>query len=142
MKRILDCLVSYFGLDEDERPTYRRYFCYHILAGSGPTTGLGVASIAARAVYDEAERCTSCQNFHVVDTGGPAAAIAAALRYLDSYHERDHLRKVQSDIRGLDGDEPSVVRHSLGVGNDRNHTGDVDCFSGSISDSGGARPRR
>ena len=32
MTEMLDCLVSYIGLDENERPTYQRYFCYHIVA--------------------------------------------------------------------------------------------------------------
>jgi hypothetical protein len=101
---MLDCLVSYFGLDEAERADVRRYFCYHIVAGPGPTTGAGAASITTLALHDETQRCTYCQNFHMVKTGGPAAAMAAAVRYLDAYHERDHLRKVQSDIRGLQGD--------------------------------------
>ncbi len=104
MKRILDCLVSYFGLDEEERPTYRRYFCYHIVAGPGPTAGAGVASITTLAIYDDNERCTYCQNFHAVQRGGPTAAIARALRYLDAYHGKDRLRRVQSEIRGLGGD--------------------------------------
>jgi len=104
MTRILDCLVSYFGLDENERPGYRRYFCYHVLAGPGPTAGAGVAAITTLAVHSEIERCTSCEHFHTVETGGPEAAVAAALRYLDAYHGQDHLRKVQSDFRPFDGD--------------------------------------
>jgi hypothetical protein len=101
MTGILDCCVNYFGLDENERPGYRRYFCYHILAGPGPTAGAGVASITTLAVHDENERCTSCTYFHVVESGGPASAMAAALRYLDAYHQQDHLRKVLSDVRRL-----------------------------------------
>ena len=104
MRRILDCLVNYFGLDEDERPTYQRYFCYHVLAGPGPTGGSGVATITVLAIYKEDERCTYCQNLHTVNTGGPEAAMAKAIRYLDSYHENGHLRRVQSEIRGLDQD--------------------------------------
>jgi hypothetical protein len=104
MTRILDCLVSYFGLDADEQPTYRRYYCYHVVAGPGPTMGSGVASVTTVAIHDDAERCRSCQNFHVVDTGGPAAALAKAVRYLDAYHSEDHLRKAQSDIRTAGGD--------------------------------------
>jgi hypothetical protein len=103
MTQILDCLVSYFGLEENERPGYRRYFCYHVVAGPGPRAGGGVASITTLALHDEAERCTSCQHFHAVETGGPAAAIAAAIRYLDAFHAQEHLRKVQSAIRGLAG---------------------------------------
>jgi hypothetical protein len=104
VERIVDCLVSYFGLDEEERPTYRRYFCYHIVAGPGPTIGAGMASITTLAISNEKERCTSCQNLHAVERGGPVAAIAKAIRYLDAYHKGGHLRRVQSEIRGLDSD--------------------------------------
>jgi len=100
MTQILDCLVNYFGLDENERPGRQRYFSYHVLAGPGMSVGAGVASITTLAVHDETERCTSCQHFHEVATGGPKAAITAALRYLDAYHAQDHLFKVESDIRG------------------------------------------
>jgi hypothetical protein len=104
MTLVLDCLVNYFGRDENERPGFRRYFCYHILAGPGPTAESGAAWITTLAVYDESQHCTYCQKVHKAETGGPAAAIAAAVRYLDSYHETHHLRKVQSGIRGLNGD--------------------------------------
>jgi len=115
MRGILDCLVSYFGLDEDEQPGYRRYFCYHIFAGPGPTLGAGVASITTLAVHDESERCAYCQHFHTVEAGGQAAAMAAAIRYLDDYHEQDHLRKVQSEIRGLPGDQSKDIDSPLGA---------------------------
>jgi hypothetical protein len=105
---MLDCLVSYFGLDEEDRAEFRRYFCYHILAGPGPTAGTGVAAIRTLTVHDEAERCTSCQHFHVAETGGPAAALEVAIRYLDAYHRQDHVGKVQSAIRGL-SDDPSTA---------------------------------
>jgi hypothetical protein len=103
MARMLDCLVNYFGLDEDGRPGYRRYFCYHVVAGPGPAADAGLALVTTLAVHDRGERCTSCEAVHRVERGGPAAALAAALRYLDAYHGEDHLRKVQSDVRGLDG---------------------------------------
>src|ERR1700758_1844269 len=109
MTRMLDCLVSYFGLDEDRQPGYRRYFCYHVLAGPGPTPGAGVAAITTLAVHSEAERCTSCEHFHTAETGGPEAAVAAAIRYLDAYHEQDHVRKVQSDFRPYNGLPESQV---------------------------------
>jgi hypothetical protein len=98
---MLDCLVSYFGIEENGRPALRRYFCYQVMAGPGPTGEAGIAVVTTLAVHDQTERCTSCQKFHAVETGGPEAAMNAAIRYLDSYHEADHLRKVQSDIRGL-----------------------------------------
>ena len=103
MNRLLDCLVSYFGLDEEERPNNRRYFCYHILAGPGPAEGSGVATITTVAVADEGERCNYCQNFHSVQDGGPEAAMAAALRALDLFHAQDHVRRTQSEIRGQNG---------------------------------------
>jgi hypothetical protein len=105
MTQMLDCLVSYFGLDGDERPGYRRYFCYHIVAGPGPTLGAGVAAVTTVAVYDEAQRCTYCQKFHTAEAGGPAAALAAAVRYLDAFHRPDHVTKVQSEVRGLAGEQ-------------------------------------
>jgi len=107
MTRMLDCQVTYFGLDEEKQPGFRRYFCYHIVAGPGPTAGAGVASITTLAIYDETERCTSCQNFHAVGTGGPAAALAKAIGYLDAYHGQDRLQRVQSEIRGLGADPPA-----------------------------------
>jgi hypothetical protein len=111
---MVDCLVSYFGLDEDGRPEYRRYFAYHIIAGPGPTRGSAVAYVTTLALSDESQRCTYCKNAHKAEVGGPAAALAAAVHYLDVYHERDRLRKVQSAIRGLDGDRlTATVAHGL-----------------------------
>src|SRR5260370_9502167 len=115
MTRMLDCLVSYFGVGEDERAEVRRYFCYHIVAGRGPTIGSGVASISTLAINDETQRCKYCRNFHTTESGGPAAALAAAVYYLDAYHKQDHLRKVQSDIRGLHGELSPVVASSPGT---------------------------
>ena len=102
MNRILDCLVSYFGLDDHERPSYGRYFSYHVLAGPGPTEGAGVAAITTLAVSPETERCRSCRNWHTVETGGPEAAVRAALHYLDVFHAEDHVHRAQSEIRGLE----------------------------------------
>jgi hypothetical protein len=115
MAPILDCVVSYFSLDEEERPTYRRYFCYHVVAGPGPTPGAGVAAITTLAIFNESERCTSCQHFHTAEAGGPAAALASALRYLDAYHHEDHVRKVQSEIRSLDTPARSPDSKRFGV---------------------------
>jgi hypothetical protein len=98
MTRMLNCLVSYFALDENDRPEYRRFFCYHIVAGHGPTPDAGVPVITTLAVHN-ADRSTYCEQFHTVEAGGPAAALDVAFRYLDAYHEHDHLRKVQSRVR-------------------------------------------
>jgi hypothetical protein len=106
MRQILDCLVNYFGPPNREGMPLR-YFFYHILGGPGPTAEGGVAHITTLAVSDERERCATCQMVHAVQTGGPAAAIAKAIRYLDAWHEGDRLRKVQSPLRGLDSEPPA-----------------------------------
>jgi hypothetical protein len=113
MAPILDCLVSYLGLDENNQPSYRRYSCYHVIAGPGPSPGAGMATVTTLAIHDEAQRCTYCQKLHTVETGGPAAALAVAINYLDAYHELDHVRKVQSAVRGLSEDQlPAAVPFS------------------------------
>jgi hypothetical protein len=111
MRQILDCVVNYFGPNNREGMPVR-YFFYHILGGPGPTPEGAVAHIAILAVSDERERCTACQMVHAVETGGPAAAIAKAIRYLDVYHEGDLLRKVQSRLRGLDSEPPATRNNS------------------------------
>jgi hypothetical protein len=99
MAQMLDCLVNYFGLNEDEEPGLRRHYCYHVIGGPGPTPEGGVATITTLSVYEESERCTFCDVFHAVEMGGPAAAIAKAIRYLDDIHLGKHTRKVQTEIR-------------------------------------------
>jgi hypothetical protein len=93
-------MVSYFGLDEQGEPVLGRYYCYHVLGGPGPTADAGLATITTLAVYDERQRCDYCQAVHAVETGGPAAAVAKAVWYLDSIHQHKHVRKVQSELRG------------------------------------------
>jgi hypothetical protein len=112
MNRLLDCLVTYFGLDDRERPNNRRYFCYHIMAGPGSSEGAGVATITTVAISEESERCTYCQKFHPIESGGPEAAMAAALHYLDTFHLNDHVRRAQSEIRGLSSAQPQA--HGVG----------------------------
>jgi hypothetical protein len=107
MARKLDCLVSYFGFAEDERAGMRRHFSYRIQARPGPIAGAGVAVITKLTGPEEAEGDTAAEKFHVVETGGPAAAIGAAVRYLDAYHRSDHLWKIQSDVRRL-GEDPAT----------------------------------
>jgi hypothetical protein len=99
MAEMMDCLVNYFSQDTTEEGVPRRYFSYHVVAGPGPTPDSGVASIATLAVFDPAERCDYCRVFHATREGGPAAAVAKAVRYLDAFHEEDNLRKVQTSIR-------------------------------------------
>lgn len=109
MAQILDCLVSYFGLDENEQLDLRRYYCYQIVGGPGPTAESGVAVVTTLAVYDGSQRCDFCQNFYTVETGGAAAAIARAVGYLDNIHLVKHVRKVQSDLRGLGTTRPMAA---------------------------------
>ena len=99
MAEIMDCLVNYSSFDAGEDAMPRRYFSYHIVAGPGPTTDSGVATIAVLAVFRSNERCDSCTLFHAVRGGGPSVAIVKAIRYLDAFHEEDRLRKVQTAIR-------------------------------------------
>jgi hypothetical protein len=100
MAQILDCLVSYFGLNEREEPDVRRYYCYHVFGGAGPTADSGVAIITTLAVCEDGNHCVFCPRIHVVDSGGPAAAIAKAIHLLDAYLADVHVQKVQSEIRG------------------------------------------
>jgi len=99
MARMLDCLVNYFGLDENDQPGNRRYFCYHVIGGPGPAHEAGVATITTLAVHREDERCTYCRTFHTVERGGPSAAIAKAVSYLDDIHRGKHMWKVQTEVR-------------------------------------------
>lgn len=96
---IMDCLVNYFSDEQADEGMPRRYFCYQIVAGPGPTPDSGVATVATLAVLDPNAGRGSCQVFHAVKSGGPAAAIASALAYLDAFHEADCLRKVQTELR-------------------------------------------
>ena len=101
MAEILECLVSYFSEDTDAGGMPHRYLAYHVVAGPGPTTEGGVASITPLAAYDENSICETCERVLAVKAGGPAAALQEALVYMDAYHEGDRLRKVQSDIRRI-----------------------------------------
>jgi hypothetical protein len=97
---VLERLVTYYGLDEDGEPASRRFLSYKIIAGPGPTEGSGLASILTLALSNPSEGCVDCQKSHTVETGGAAAALAAAIRYLDAFHEGERLWKVESDVRG------------------------------------------
>jgi hypothetical protein len=99
LRRVLDCVVNYFGSNEDDDRLPRRLFSYHVIGSPGRRPGEGIAAIVTLAVAPESERCTSCQTYHLVKTGGPEAAVAKAIRYLDAYYQGDHVRKVQSEVR-------------------------------------------
>jgi hypothetical protein len=98
MTRMTDCLVNYFGLD-DEHGVPTRYFCYHIVGGPGPTNGAGIAVVTRLAASDQGEGCITCDDLHLVETGGAAAAVAKALDHLDACHQGAGLRKVQTPLR-------------------------------------------
>jgi hypothetical protein len=113
---MIDCMVNYFG-DGDERDAPTRYFCYHVVAGPGPTAQAGVAVITALAASHAGEQCLTCGGVHFVQAGGPAAAVAKALRHLDAHHEGDGLRKAGTPFRrpsqipgGTGADRPDVGR--------------------------------
>jgi hypothetical protein len=97
---VLERVVTYFGLDEEDEPTSRRFASYKIVAGPGPTDDSGLASIVTLALSNLREGCENCQRFHTVEEGGAVAAMAVASRYLDAYHGGNRLRKVESDVRG------------------------------------------
>jgi hypothetical protein len=96
---MLERLVSYFGLNEHNKPTSRGFMAYKIIAGPGPVEDSGVATIITLALSNPSDRCDSCRHIHTVETGGTAAAMAAATRYLDGYHLGQHLQKIESDLR-------------------------------------------
>ena len=110
MSEILDCFVNYFSEDANAEGLPRRYLSYHVVAGPGPSPEGGVASITPLAAYYENEVCDTCERVFAVKAGGPAAAIAEALVYLDAYHEGDDLRKVQSEVRRFPAQTDPVRR--------------------------------
>ena len=110
MAEILDCMVSYFSEDTNAEGLPRRYLCYHLVAGPGPNPDSGISSITPLAAYDENPVCKTCERVFAVKAGGPAAAIAEALVYLDAYHEGDDLRKVQSEVRRFPAQTDPVRR--------------------------------
>jgi hypothetical protein len=70
MTRMLDCLVNYFGLDENDRPGFCQFFCYHILAGPGPTAGAGVAVIECWRFTAKRNAVTRVSTFTRSKAGG------------------------------------------------------------------------
>lgn len=110
MAEILDCFVNHFSEDANEEGMPRRYLSYHVVAGLGPNPEGGVASITPLAAYDENAVCNTCERVFAVKAGGPAAALEEALVYMDAYHEGDHLRKVQSEVRSSPARTATAVR--------------------------------
>jgi hypothetical protein len=99
MAEMLDCLVSYFSEDTNAEGLPRRYLCYHLVAGPGPSPDSGISSITPLAAYDENPVCKTCERVFAVKAGGSAAAMEEAVVYLNAYHESDSLRSVRSEVR-------------------------------------------
>jgi len=99
MAEMMDCMVNYFSFDDNSERVPRRYYCYLVVAGPGPADEAGVAAITTLAVHEGDRPCDYCQSFFFSDTGGPGAAMARALVYLDAHHEGRRLRKVVSQVR-------------------------------------------
>jgi hypothetical protein len=99
MTQMKDCMVSYFSANGNGEGVPRRYYCYLVVAGPGPMDGAGVATITTLAIHEGDRPCSSCRNCFFAPSGGPEAALALALHYLDAYHQGDRLRRVVSGSR-------------------------------------------
>ena len=82
-----------------------------------------MAFVTTLAVHNRADAAPLAKRSHPTPTGGPEAALTVALRYLDTYHANDHIRKVQSEVRGPDrgsavegASPPSTTSAPLKVG--------------------------
>ena len=98
MAEMLDCLVSYFSGDANEDGLPRLYVCYQVISGPGTTANGGLAAITVLAA-NHSGIWDSGQRFHSVKEGGPAAALAKALAYVDAFHDDNYVRKVQTETR-------------------------------------------
>src|SRR4051812_24120807 len=110
MSEMMDCTVSYFSSNGNGDGSPRRYYCYLVVAGPGPTEESGVATVTTLAVHEEDTPCTYCQNFFFARSGGPEAALAQALLYLAAYHDGQRLEQVVSQPRRA---PTAGARHSL-----------------------------
>jgi hypothetical protein len=99
-KPMIERVVTYYGLNEEGEPTFRRFLSYRIIAGPGPNEDSGLASIITLAHRNPTEDYLDYEKFHTVDKGGPAAAMAAAIHHLDACHDGYRLQKVESDVCG------------------------------------------
>jgi len=98
MAEMFDCLVSYYSAKAHRDGMPLQYLCYRIVGGPGPTAQGGVAVITLLGAKDPAVK--ELYHFlHAVQTGGPRAAMNAALNYLDAVHYKSDLARVQTEIR-------------------------------------------
>lgn len=98
MAEMLDCMVTYMSPTAHPDGTPSQYICYHVLSGPGATEGSGVAAIRVMATTMPDERIVD-HVVHAAKTGGPHAALAAALHHLDALHQGEYLEKLQTEIR-------------------------------------------
>jgi rhodanese-related sulfurtransferase len=100
MAEMLDCLVNYFSGDTNDDGMPRLYVCYRVISGPGTTAAGALASISVLAA-NHSGIWESCERFHAVTEGGPAAALTKTLRYLDAFHDDNYMRKVQTETRSV-----------------------------------------
>jgi hypothetical protein len=112
MGEVMDCMVNYFGHIGDGEGMPRRYYCYLVVAGPGPTETAGVATISTLAVHEGESPCDYCQSCFYAETGGPEAALVQALLYLNAYHDGHHLRRVISQVRRTPAQDLSEQRRN------------------------------
>jgi hypothetical protein len=113
MSEMLDCLVSYCSAKAHRDGMPLQYLCYRIVAGPGPGDDGGVAVITLLGAKNPGES-DLYHHLHAVQSGGPRAALAAALSYLDAVHHKDDLARAQTEVRctpclnpGTERGEPS-----------------------------------
>jgi len=99
MGEMIDCMVNYFSFNGNSEGAPRRYYCYLVVAGPGPSEGTSVATITTLAVHESDGPCDYCQNCFFAPFGGPPAAMEQALRHLDAYHDGWRLHRVVSAMR-------------------------------------------
>jgi hypothetical protein len=127
MNEPIFCLVNYFGSATDETELPRRYFSYWIVGGPGPTAEGGAASITTLAFHSPDDRCVDCQIFHMVTSGGPAAAVAKAVEYLDTVHSGTGLRKMQAPCQLPVGNFQEAESPATSAHTDANSTANCSC---------------
>jgi hypothetical protein len=98
MSEMVDCLVSYFSVKAHRDGMPLQYLCYRVIGGPGPTAQGGVAVITLVGTKNPSE--TELYHYlHAVQTGGPRAAVNAALNYLDAVHMKSDLARAQTEVR-------------------------------------------
>ena len=77
-------MVSYFSSNGNGDGSPRRYYCYLVVAGPGPTAGSGVATITTLAVHGGDTPCGYCPNFFFARSGGPQEVLNRSSQLLKS----------------------------------------------------------